>query len=418
MKIFLNVTQTFESRGSSGIPRVVRRLSQELLRVAANQEIVLTTTDRIWTSYMRQISAEDLERGAEFEPSFGENIIRVGSKVIRRIEASKIAPLLRTRIASRTISYIGNLILISSRVWKPSKEHLSILSKGDVVLFLDAFWADPRGIRLARRINRKGGRVAVLLNDVIPFSHPQFVQAQNLHNFRKFVPKMLEMADLIMYPSETTKIQANIYIGRPIESKPQWVIPYGFDFQSSTQEEQSTQLGGMHRIKGSVCALGTVEPRKNYEALLRWFLEDSESQQKLTIIGKPGWHTADLQKRMRQLMEVDRNFAWLEDADDKLVAAELDKHDIGVFPSFAEGYGLPILEMSQRGLKLVLSDIPVFREVAGDAAEFFDLKSPSSLTQAISRAAENPTVKKLEKATWSSSASRVLQILEQIPKYS
>jgi glycosyltransferase involved in cell wall biosynthesis len=411
LKIFLNVTQTYESRGSSGIPRVVRRLSDELSSVAANQEIVLTITHRIYPQSMRRLFVEDMEQRGDLKLGVAGNIVKMGSEGLRKIEASKIGFLLRNRVATRAISTIGNLISIFLPVWKPSKVELAIPSQGDVVLFLDAFWADSRGIRLAKRIVRKGVRIAVLLNDVIPYSHPQFVQAQNLQNFRKFVPKMLAMADLIMYPTETTKIQTNNYLGRLIESKPQWVIPYGSDFRSPTQEVQSTQLGGKHRIKGSVCALGTIEPRKNYEALLRWFLEDSESQQKLTIIGKPGWHTADLQKHMRQLMEVDRNFTWLEDADDNLVAAELDKHDIGVFPSFAEGYGLPIVEMSQKGLKLVLSDIPVFREVAGDAAEFFDPQSPASLSKAISRAAENSAVKNLETDTWSSSASRVLEIL-------
>ena len=416
MKIFLNVTQTFESRGSSGIPRVVRRLSEELSSVAANQEIVLAITHRIWPQFMRRVSVEDLQQAVEVKLSVAGKIGRIGSQALRKIEASKIGLLLRNRIAISAITAIGNLILFPPLVRKGSKAELAVLSPGDWVLFLDAFWADPRALRLARRIRRKAGRVGILLNDVIPYSHPKFVQGVNLHNFRTFVPKMLEMADLIMYPTETTKAQVNIHFGNLIESKPQWVITYGSDFQSPAQEVQSTRLVGAHRIKDSVCALGTVEPRKNYETLLRWFMEDSESQQKLTIIGRPGWKTADLQEKMRSLTKINENFRWIEDASDDLVELELARHEIGVFGSFAEGYGLPIVEMGQAGLKLVLSDIPVFREVAGDAAEYFNPMDTSSLKDAINRAKITKQAPRLRKTTWSESASRVIEIMQSLPK--
>ncbi len=57
-----------------------------------------------------------------------------------------------------------------------------------------------------------------------------------------------------------------------------------------------------------------------------------------------------------------------------------------VFPSLAEGFGLPIVEAQLRGTIPVLSDIPVFREIAADFALFFDPVSPSSLARAVSQA--------------------------------
>ncbi len=54
-----------------------------------------------------------------------------------------------------------------------------------------------------------------------------------------------------------------------------------------------------------------------------------------------------------------------------------------VFPSAHEGFGLPIVEAMKAKCPVICSNIPVFREVAGDAAEFFDLKEPRNLLDAV-----------------------------------
>lgn len=56
-----------------------------------------------------------------------------------------------------------------------------------------------------------------------------------------------------------------------------------------------------------------------------------------------------------------------------------------VFPTLAEGFGLPVLEAMVRGLAVACSDIPVLREVAGDDALFFDPRSEAAIAAAISR---------------------------------
>ena len=56
-----------------------------------------------------------------------------------------------------------------------------------------------------------------------------------------------------------------------------------------------------------------------------------------------------------------------------------------LYPSLYEGFGLPIIEAMNSQCPVICSNIPVFKEVAGDAAEFFDLKEPRNLLDAIQK---------------------------------
>ena len=55
-----------------------------------------------------------------------------------------------------------------------------------------------------------------------------------------------------------------------------------------------------------------------------------------------------------------------------------------VFPSRYEGFGIPVLEAMTAALPLACSDIPVLREIAGDAARYFDPEDPASICRALS----------------------------------
>ena len=74
----------------------------------------------------------------------------------------------------------------------------------------------------------------------------------------------------------------------------------------------------------------------------------------------------------------------LQGDDDQLYKL-YNKASALVFPSAHEGFGLPIIEAMNSQCPVICSNIPVFKEVAGDAAEFFDLKEPRNLLDAIQK---------------------------------
>lgn len=95
-----------------------------------------------------------------------------------------------------------------------------------------------------------------------------------------------------------------------------------------------------------------------------------------------------------------------------------------VFPSASEGFGLPLAEAMGMGVPCVASDIPIFRELAGDAARFFDPTSPEAAADAVAStlldadAAEargaKGAARALERYTWDISATGYLRVLESV----
>ena len=116
--------------------------------------------------------------------------------------------------------------------------------------------------------------------------------------------------------------------------------------------------------------VGTIEPRKNIELLMavwqQWVAENP-SAPALVLCGRSGWKNDDLHGMLAGA-EAD---GWLRRpgyVDDAALAA-LYRHALAVVcPSLHEGFGLPLVESMAAGTPVVASDIPVFREVAGDAA--------------------------------------------------
>ena len=82
--------------------------------------------------------------------------------------------------------------------------------------------------------------------------------------------------------------------------------------------------------------------------------------------------------------------------------------------SLAEGFGLPIVEAGRMGVPLVLSDIPVFREIAGKEASYFPVGDATALASVVLDQVVNRELKRpqgIRTMTWRESSERLAQIL-------
>ncbi|MGT2427026.1 glycosyltransferase [Amnibacterium kyonggiense] len=108
--------------------------------------------------------------------------------------------------------------------------------------------------------------------------------------------------------------------------------------------------------------------------------------------------------------------------DDAGYARLLDRATALVSASRDEGFGLPVVEAMQRGVPVVLTDVPIFREVGGDAALFAPAGDAAAFAAAV-RGLEDPgewaarSAAALEQAatySWDASAARLLPVLERV----
>ncbi len=114
--------------------------------------------------------------------------------------------------------------------------------------------------------------------------------------------------------------------------------------------------------------VGTLEPRKNLVFLLdAWRRLRRRVAVSLVLCGQYGWNTGEIRRRVAAASEE----GWLEHLGYLPVAdlvATVRGAALAVMPSLYEGFGLPALEALELGVPLVASDLPVLREIAGDAA--------------------------------------------------
>ena len=136
-----------------------------------------------------------------------------------------------------------------------------------------------------------------------------------------------------------------------------------------------------------VLHVGTLEPRKNLPTLLaawRLLRGRGATPPPLVFCGRFGWKTEELQREMEAASAEGwlRHFGYLADGQ----VAALYRHALAVaLPSIYEGFGLPAVEAMYAGAPLVMSDIPVLREVGGDAAIYVPAQDPAAWADAMER---------------------------------
>jgi glycosyltransferase involved in cell wall biosynthesis len=173
--------------------------------------------------------------------------------------------------------------------------------------------------------------------------------------------------------------------------------------------------------------LGTIEPRKNHLLLLqvwRHLVEQFGNRApRLVLIGQRGWeceNVVDLLERCETL----RGFVTeLHACSDAELSSYLHHAQALLFPSFAEGYGMPVLEALAQGVPAIASNLPVFQEFARDIPEYIDPLDGRQWMETIIDFAKPGSVlrkkqmerlAKFEPPTWANHFERVDRLLRSI----
>lgn len=267
---------------------------------------------------------------------------------------------------------------------------------GDILLLLDSTWYCDLwpSVDAARA---RGAQVAAVIYDLIPITHPQFCDTELARRFRGWFEQSLGRVDGYIGISRTVQDDLERFMqtefGARLGTQRFDHFLLGADFHQQTdaaaQADAAPRLRGGRRFPAysTYLIVSTVEPRKNHAYLLDAFepLWERGEDVALLMVGRVGWLVEDLVKRIRSHPEYNRRLFLWEGLDDRELAYCYQHSTALVFPSFVEGFGLPIVEALHHGLPVLASDTPIHREIGGELAQYFDLQRSQELSEMVTR---------------------------------
>ena len=166
--------------------------------------------------------------------------------------------------------------------------------------------------------------------------------------------------------------------------------------------------------------VGTIQPRKNLERLIKAFSKLDNGELKLALVGSRGWLSEKIYGLPKKLKVEDKVTFLGRVPQDELPSLYLGAKGL-VFPSLFEGFGLPIIEAFSLSCPVLTSNISSMREIAGDSAilaDPFDIDSiTSGMRDLLNGKKTGELVKKgLKRAqnfSWKSAANETLRVLEE-----
>lgn len=293
---------------------------------------------------------------------------------------------------------------------------------GDVFLGLDH--AMPAVLEHAgdlAAMRAEGVELCFVLHDTLPLIRPDWFPPDISTMFKRWFETVSCIGDRVVCISQVTAADAREWMDRlqvPRDKQPTvgW-FHLGADgvvnvaSRGALTPEHRKVLEEL-RDTPSVLMVGTLEPRKGHAQTLEAFNQlwaDGEDVA-LVLVGRPGWMTEVIQRRVRHHDEFGQRLFWFMDADDGLLDSLYATCTVLLAPSEGEGFGLPLFEAARRGLPILCRDLAVFHEVAGEHATYFSGEAPQSLATAVHgwlaayKRGETPSSSGMQWLTWDQSA--------------
>jgi glycosyltransferase involved in cell wall biosynthesis len=267
--------------------------------------------------------------------------------------------------------------------------------------------------------------VVVSVHDVSFLEHPEYFTSFRALQLRYTVHRTVRSAAAILTPSEFSKRQ--ILDAYRLREEKVVVLPNGVSsaFHPVAREVAQRSVQSAFGFP-FVLTVGDLQPRKNHLGLIGAFQQLLKTfpqlPHHLVIVGKETWHAPAIRAAAKKSGIADRiHFTGFVDDDHlhRLYGA----CDLFVYPSFYEGFGLPILEAMACGRAVACSNTSAMPEVADSAGILFDPSSEQELTYAMRDLLLNPELrarmerlgaKRAATFSWESTAAKTLELYYSI----
>jgi glycosyltransferase involved in cell wall biosynthesis len=276
--------------------------------------------------------------------------------------------------------------------------------QGSVFLGLDlASMIMPHHERQLVAWRQAGMAIHIFLFDMLPLLHGEWFRAAARRNFRRWLRVVERQADTVICQCPTVADQFERWNNRwwppiPRRRLKTLSIPLSGELSGSVPSmglpDNVKAIENWMARKHTILMVGTVEPRKGYDQALAAFellwRQSPANAPQLMIIGKAGWKTGSLQKKLRERSSIDGPLLWISDATDELLERIYSRASLLLFASRGEGFGLPIPEALHRGLPVLFRDLPELKQFVGPGTAQFKAATHQDLAHAIIEWLNNP----------------------------
>ena len=211
------------------------------------------------------------------------------------------------------------------------------------------------------RIRNPYGKYIVTIHDVFPLTMPECYKKYYPVYFKLGVKKTIRSCDAIVYNSETTKKEVLKFFPETLDKKN--FVSYIIIPPTSYEKEGREREGFFY--------MGNLEKRKGVDILLLAYDRYIEAggRKKLYIAGKEC--EEDITVELNLQLQKHESIEYLGYLSGEQREGIFSKCECFVFPSRAEGFGMPVVEALAGGCDVITSDLPIFKEVVGDYIEQF-----------------------------------------------
>ena len=269
-------------------------------------------------------------------------------------------------------------------------------------------------------------KLTATIHDMTAWSLPECHTTANIAADKAYAERVLKRADGLIAVSENTRRDAIQVLGlspgkiRVIHLG----IPPAYRSVPPHAIARVTRQLALH--KRYFLSVGTIEPRKNLDALLTaWqtlppsFRENYD----LIVAGPPGWSSDATTRRLLQANTDNRGIRYIGYVPEPDLPALTAGATAFVYPSLYEGFGIPVAQAMAAGSPVITSNLSSLPEITGGAAVLIDPRSVTELTAAIQQVGDSPGlrarlktqgIEQAKQFTWERAAAESLHYFSEL----
>jgi glycosyltransferase involved in cell wall biosynthesis len=420
-KIYVDITQLYAWQGKlTGIQRVMDEISKRFLDDKRFSPIFI-----VWNK----------NKASFFEVDFKNFLLereklQTSSTLIAKKNQTRARRIARAKRLLRRVYHkvplsrtTYNLYTsLNSKVIELTSPHKIITLDDNSMLFMPhgGVWESDTYITKILELKKdKKIKLITVLYDLCPVLSPQFVVEAVSAAYENYMKQVLPKSDLVLAISENTARDARHWLQSIGQEIPPNIKVFRLGDEAGSNDQKAVKVPQKY-----ILCVGTIEARKNHAGLYYAYklaAEKGEDLPPIVLVGRLGWMAGDVYQLITTDPSTKNKFKFLHNTSDNELAWLYEHALFSIYPSFYEGWGLPIAESLLRGTPCLASETTSMPEIAGKLVEYFSPYSPEQIKTKIELYANNPKelrakrdqIKKEYKTTsWDATYRQVTKLID------